>query len=219
VSDRPASKEVVAVGQYHYVVNLDKREFLHPHRFGDGLKLMEFGCSTEGTLTGLAILLACSNGRGGGDLYVWVPDDKDFRGETPTFVEGTERKKFGGQAVTREAEAERLYSEFVGRWAGDRIAIIGDYAEDGDLAPEHRAGSIYGRTDDCDGRPTFDSDGSMEYAARCGSKEIHDPHPAEFTDISEDVIRTMALDYYLRGSLKERAGAGFAGSPKAELLV
>lgn len=50
------------------IVNLDKRQYLHPHRFGDGLKLMEFGCSSSGTLCGLAILLADGNGRGGGDL-------------------------------------------------------------------------------------------------------------------------------------------------------
>ncbi len=56
------------MGQYYLIVNLDKREYLHPHRFGDGLKLMEFGCSSDGTMTALAILLADGNGRGGGDL-------------------------------------------------------------------------------------------------------------------------------------------------------
>lgn len=57
------------MGQYYYIVNLDKKEFLHPHKFGDGLKLLEFGCSANGTLTGLAILLADGNNRGGGDLH------------------------------------------------------------------------------------------------------------------------------------------------------
>lgn len=56
------------MGQYYYVVNIDKKQYLHPHRFGDGLKLLEFGCSAMGTLTGLAVLLASGNGRGGGDL-------------------------------------------------------------------------------------------------------------------------------------------------------
>jgi hypothetical protein len=32
------------------------------------MKLLEFGCNSEGTLTALAILLADGNGRGGGDL-------------------------------------------------------------------------------------------------------------------------------------------------------
>lgn len=61
------------MGQYHQVVNLDKHEKLYPHVLGDGLKLMEFGCSGDGTMTALAILLAgsCKGGpRGGGDIFV-----------------------------------------------------------------------------------------------------------------------------------------------------
>jgi hypothetical protein len=93
------------MGQYHFVANMDKREFLHPHRFGDGLKLMEFGGSGGGTMLGLAVLLACSNDRGGGDLHV----------DESTTV---------GEAIAKHV---------VGRWAGDQIAIIGDYASDGDF--------------------------------------------------------------------------------------
>jgi len=96
------------MGQYHQVVNLDKHEKLYPHVLGDGLKLMEFGCSSDGTMTALAILLAgsCKGGpRGGGD----------FPHEHP------------------------MSSVLAGRWAGDRIAIIGDYAEDGDVPGMTRA--------------------------------------------------------------------------------
>ena len=82
-----------AMGQYYLIVNLDKKQYLHPHRCGDGLKLLEFGCSATGTLTALAILLADGNGRGGGDL----------RSENPV----------------------------IGSWAGDRIVIAGDYADEG----------------------------------------------------------------------------------------
>lgn len=56
------------MGQYYYVVNVTKRQYLHPHKFGDGLKLMEFGASGGGAMLGLAILLSDGNGRGGGDL-------------------------------------------------------------------------------------------------------------------------------------------------------
>ena len=56
------------MGQYYYIVNLDKKQFLHPHKFDDGLKLMEFGQSSGGTLLGLTILLADGNGRGNGDI-------------------------------------------------------------------------------------------------------------------------------------------------------
>jgi len=31
----------------------------------------------------------------------------------------------------------------VGRWAGDRVALVGDYAEDSDLPAEFQASSIY----------------------------------------------------------------------------
>lgn len=56
------------MGQYYYVVNVDKKEYLEPHKFGDGAKLLEFGSSGEGVMLGLAVLLALGNGRGGGDL-------------------------------------------------------------------------------------------------------------------------------------------------------
>lgn len=56
------------MGQYYLVVNLDKKQYLHPHRFGDGLKLREFGQSGFGTMYALASLLADGNGRGGGDI-------------------------------------------------------------------------------------------------------------------------------------------------------
>jgi len=57
------------MGQYHLIVNLDKKEFLHPHELGDGLKLREFS-SGGFSIQGLALLLASSNGFGGGDFYI-----------------------------------------------------------------------------------------------------------------------------------------------------
>lgn len=81
------------MGQYYLIVNLDKKQYLHPNRCGDGLKLLEFGCSANGTLTALAVLLADGNGRGGGDLH-------------------------SDHAA-------------IGSWAGDRIVIAGDYADEG----------------------------------------------------------------------------------------
>jgi len=81
------------MGQYYLVINIDKKEYIHPHKFGDGLKLLEFGTSGCGTMTGLAILLADGNGQGGGDL----------RSDHP----------------------------IIGSWAGDRIVVAGDYADEG----------------------------------------------------------------------------------------
>lgn len=107
------------MGQYHFIANFDKHEYIHPHRLGDGLKLMEFGLSANGTMTGLAILLAASNkggARGGGDLHPWVGDYGDDR-VTPVD----------------EAYANLLMQHVVGRWAGDRIGIVGDYFEPDDV--------------------------------------------------------------------------------------
>jgi len=82
------------VGQYHWPVNLTKKQFLDPHKFGDGLKLLEFGCSESGTLMALTYLLASSVARGGGDMPA---------------------------------------GKLAGTWAGDKIAIIGDYSEKDDI--------------------------------------------------------------------------------------
>jgi hypothetical protein len=56
------------MGQYYKIVNVKKKQYISPHKFGDGTKLMEFSMSANGVLTGLGILLADGNGRGGGDL-------------------------------------------------------------------------------------------------------------------------------------------------------
>ena len=56
------------MGQYYKIVNIKKKQYITPHTFGDGSKLMEFSMSANGVLAGLAILLADGNGRGGGDL-------------------------------------------------------------------------------------------------------------------------------------------------------
>jgi len=83
------------MGQYHKVYNLTKKEFIHPRRIDNGQKLMEQVGHDRSTSTALFLLLANSNGKGGGD-------------------------------------ARR--HELIGRWAGDKILIQGDYAEKGDPA-------------------------------------------------------------------------------------
>lgn len=65
------------MGQYHYIINLTKKEYLHPHKFHDGLKLLEFGASGYGTMLALAVLLSNSPNRGGGDLN---SDDVEWYG-------------------------------------------------------------------------------------------------------------------------------------------
>lgn len=146
------------MGQYHKVCNIGKHEFLNPHRFGSGLKLMEFGRDADGVLTGLAVLLAATNGpggRGGGDWHPWLGG--------PGYE--------GREVNVSKTEADRLAREIPGRWAGDRIAIIGDYAEEGD--------------------PGIDP-ADTPYS-----------NPEAWTDISDDVVAAIELDYYIK---EARAG-------------
>lgn len=158
------------MGQYHYPANLDKKEYLHAHKFGDGLKLLEIGLSDVGTTTGLTLLLAASNGpygRGGGDWHPWVDGVGYFNSETYGEERTLDKSK---------AYATWLAKEVPGRWAGDRIALIGDYAEDDDF-PGFKA-------NDPDMNPWAAKD--------------------EWTDISHLVIAALALDYYTRGELRVR---------------
>ena len=94
------------MGQYHLTVNLDRKEFLMPHKLGVGLKLREqtgFGNSIPDALF---MLLAASNGYGGGDFQ----DNQN---------------------------------KIIGRWAGDRVAVIGDYAMSTDLPMMWDAEHLY----------------------------------------------------------------------------
>lgn len=135
------------MGQYHLTVNLDKKEYLNPHTLGCGLKLWEHIANHPGVGAALIVLLAASNGRGGGD----------FRCDDPNGI--------------------------IGRWAGDRIAIVGDYGELSDLADEHGADTIYTRC----------GVDSLESALDTYAENYHEQYRAKlegkpfFVDISDKV--------------------------------
>lgn len=99
------------MGQYHEIVNLTKREYIHPHRLGCGLKLREQANTSAGSLQALFAALVISPVRGGGD-----------------FIE----------------------HPWVGRWKGDRIAVVGDYSEKGDLPQKDHPEIIYNACHDAD---------------------------------------------------------------------
>ena len=92
------------MGQYHILVNFTKREYVHPHRLGNGAKLLENVGFDTSLSTALFMLMAVSNGRGGGD----------FRAAADYNVAAKKRR-------------------MIGSWGGDRVAVIGDYFEKKDL--------------------------------------------------------------------------------------
>lgn len=103
------------MGQYHAIYNLSKKEVYGP--VTGGVKLLEQAGSYP-TMAGLLVLLANSNGRGGGDLSVYAEkhDPKTYK---PIY--------------TLEEKAQQDAIDLIsGRWAGDKIVIQGDYAEKGD---------------------------------------------------------------------------------------
>jgi hypothetical protein len=55
------------MGQYHTVINTTKKELISAHGIDNGAKLMEQVGFDTSTSTALWLLLANSNGRGGGD--------------------------------------------------------------------------------------------------------------------------------------------------------
>jgi hypothetical protein len=109
------------MGQYFVVANLDKKEFINPNNFDEGIKFAEFYSGSYGTMSGLAILLSNSISK----VDPW------------------------------------------GRWAGDRIVIAGDYAEQNDPGEGNAVQGVY---------------------TRC--------HTGDFTNISQLVVDALAKDRY-----------------------
>jgi len=122
------------MGQYYMTVNIDKKQYLNPHRFGSGLKLLEFSCDSCGLMTGLAILLSNGNGRGGGDLHSddpivgsWAGDRivvaGDY-GDEGAFMTLKDRREWRESFTTEEWEGIRR-----GRSDDDIIPNLYWYAE------------------------------------------------------------------------------------------
>ena len=77
------------MGQYHYLINLDKKQFVHPHQIGNGLKLKEQTGWPYSTATALVMMLAASSrdgGRGGGDFHAPHPLIGAWAGDRIAFV-------------------------------------------------------------------------------------------------------------------------------------
>jgi hypothetical protein len=112
-----------SMGQYWKLVNVDKKEFVLPHALGCGLKLWEQLANHPSTGTALLVLLAAMpEQRGGGDFDL----EENWHGPERVFPEHSVSP--GPMPEEYAAIAKRT----IGRWCGDRIILIGDYAEDSD---------------------------------------------------------------------------------------
>ena len=96
------------MGQYFIIVNVDKKERLNPHSFGDGLKFLEFGSSGSGTMLGLAVLLRASCESGGGDMQEYADDlVGSWLGDRIAIIgDYDSEKRFGVENLYRVAHEE-----------------------------------------------------------------------------------------------------------------
>lgn len=89
------------MGQYYKAINLDEREYVCPWCLHGGAKLWEWAANTQGAI--FTLLLRKSDEGGGGDFY--------------GYHKGCDE---GGPIRCP-------LSPIAGRWAGDRICLVGDY--------------------------------------------------------------------------------------------
>lgn len=99
------------MSQYLFV-NFDRKEYLRPQAFGEHADLKTVLSSYDGVLTGLAVLLADGNGRGGGDLRSDHPIIGTWAGERIALVDDqvldAALSEVGLQDVPLQAQALRL---------------------------------------------------------------------------------------------------------------
>jgi len=95
------------MGQYHYLVNLDQKQFVHPHQIGNGFKLREQVGWSFATATALVMLLAASNRngpRGGGDFRTAHPLVGAWAGDRVAFI-----GDYAEAGDLPDGEAARIY--------------------------------------------------------------------------------------------------------------
>lgn len=129
------------MGQYYFICNVDKKEFLDPFKLGSGMKAWEQLANDIPSKALLVLVLSSPENRGGGDLE-----------ESP----------------------------IIGRWAGDRIIMVGDYAEAGD-------------------HPTIRTEDIFDYCSECTEREEGEE---AWTDVSDLVAPVLVkeLGYELKPS-------------------
>jgi hypothetical protein len=93
------------MGQYFVAMNTDKKEYVCPWCIGHGAKLWEWAANPHGAI--FTLLLRKSDEGGGGDFY------------------GYHRNCGEGGPIVGPL------SPIAGRWAGDHVALVGDYDSSG----------------------------------------------------------------------------------------
>jgi len=112
------------MGQYFKAVNLDKEEVVCPWCLSGGAKLWEWAANRHGAV--FTLLLRKSDGSGGGDYFGYrtqnIELDASSTDPAQTFLNAIQT------AVAAEGKRVEVADDsVVGRWAGDRVVLVGDY--------------------------------------------------------------------------------------------
>lgn len=116
------------MGQYFKAVNLDKREVVCPWCLGGGAKLWEWAANSYGAV--FTLLLRKSSATGGGDYHDPLPPQARRVQLDASGSQDAQQSAFAAimQCVAAEGQPVVLSPDsVVGRWAGDRVVLVGDY--------------------------------------------------------------------------------------------
>ena len=121
----------IRMGQYFKAANIDKKEVVCPWCIGGGAKLWEWAANSYGAI--FVRLLRKSTQTGGGAYRDQIPrSERMMTVNTPDNPEQAQKSLVDaiGMAVAAEGMPASLpLDTVVGRWAEDRIVLIGDYDE------------------------------------------------------------------------------------------
>lgn len=118
------------MGQYFKALNLDKREVVCPWCLGGGAKLWEWAANSYGAI--FTLLLRKSSATGGGDFHdpltprpreIQLDMSNEERAHASFIAAIMQGVAAEGRPVDVPADS------IVGRWAGDRVVLVGDYDE------------------------------------------------------------------------------------------
>ena len=113
------------MGQYFKGVNIDKKEFVCPWCLGGGAKLWEWAANPPGAV--FTLLLRKSSAGGGGDYYGYSTQNIELDTRSPERAHRSLMDAFQSVAGIEGKPISPPDDSIVGRWAGDRVVLIGDY--------------------------------------------------------------------------------------------
>ena len=109
------------MGQYFKAVNIDKQEYVCPWCIGGVAKLIEWAANPQGAI--FTLLLRKSDHGGGGDYFGYKTQNLVIDTENPQTLVDALRAGVAMEGRPIEATEDSI----VGRWAGDRVMLVGDY--------------------------------------------------------------------------------------------